>query len=130
MQYKAFGAPGMTLTKESMVLMAICAFDLTSTLLLLNTNRASEGNPLMSFYLSYGIGTFVLMKLTLIFLPIFIAEWSRQYRPRFVRFMLRTAIAGYLGIYLVLFMTVNVGAESDQKAHGPVQEPQQLQRMK
>lgn len=120
----------MTLTRESMVLMAICAFDLTSTLLLLNTNMASEGNPLMSFYLRYGIGTFVLMKLTLIFLPIFIAEWSRQYRPRFVRFMLRMAIASYLGIYLVLFLTVNVGAESGQKAHGPVHETQQLQRMK
>ncbi len=110
----------MTLTRESMVLIAICAFDLVSTLLLLNAKQASEGNPLMSFYLRYGIGTFALMKLTLVLLPIFVAEWSRQYRPRFVRFMLRAAIVTYLGIYLMLFLTINVGAESQSgKAAGP-----------
>lgn len=101
----------MTITRESVVLIAICAFDLVSTLLLLNTQKASEGNPLMSFYLKYGVGTFVLMKLTLVLLPIFIAEWSRQYRPRFVRFMLRAAIVSYVGIYLALFLTINVGAQ-------------------
>lgn len=119
----------MTLTRESMVLMAICAFDLASTLLLLNTHRALEGNPLMSFYLRYGVGTFVLMKLTLILLPIFIAEWSKQYRPRFVRLMLRAAIATYLGTYLVLFLTINVGAQPSDRADAnaramPVQQAQ------
>ena len=45
---------------------------------------------------------------TLMLLPIFIAEWSKQYRPQFVRTMLRATIATYLGVYLVLFLTVNV----------------------
>jgi len=115
----------MTITRESMVLMGICVLDLTSTLLLLNAKQASEGNPLMSFYLRYGIGTFVLMKLTLVLLPIFIAEWSRQYRPRFVRNMLRTAIATYLGVYLLLFLTINVGAQGPRPTSGAAPLPGQ-----
>jgi len=102
------GIPDMTLTKESLLLIGICTVDLASTLLLLNKGGATEGNPLMSFYLRYGIGTFVMVKLTLIFLPIFIAEWGKQYRPRFVRFMLRATIAAYVGAYLLVFLAVNV----------------------
>ena len=99
----------MTLTKESLLLIGICTADLASTLLLLNSGGAVEGNPLMSFYLRYGIGAFVMVKLSLVFLPIFIAEWGKQYRPKFVRWMLRGTIATYLGMYLVVFLTVNVG---------------------
>jgi hypothetical protein len=95
-----------------MVLIALCVVDLAATLFLLRTTGAQEGNPLMAFYLRYGVGTFVLMKLTLIFLPVFIAEWSKQYRPKFVRFMLRAAILTYAGMYLVLFLTINVGAQT------------------
>jgi len=102
----------VTLTRESMVLIALCVVDLAATLFLLRTTGAQEGNPLMAFYLRYGVGTFVLMKLTLIFLPVFIAEWSKQYRPKFVRFMLRAAILTYAGMYLVLFLTINVGAQT------------------
>ncbi|MCX8052352.1 MAG: DUF5658 family protein [Armatimonadetes bacterium] len=102
----------MKLTRESMVLIALCGVDLVSTLLLLRTNTAREGNPIMAFYLRHGIGTFVLAKLTLIFLPVFIAEWSKQYRPKFVRLMLRAAILTYAGMYLVLFLTINVVAQT------------------
>lgn len=107
----AEGVAEMTLTKESLVLIGICTLDLASTLLLLNTGSALEGNPLMAYYLRYGIGTFVMVKLALIFLPVFVAEWSKQYRPRFVRFMLRTAIGFYVGTYVILFLTVNVAPE-------------------
>ena len=99
----------MTLTKESILLIGIATFDLAVTLLLLGADIAYEGNPLMAFYLRYGVGTFVMVKLSLIFFPIVIAEWSKQYKPRFVRFMLRATIATYLGVYIVLFLTVNVG---------------------
>lgn len=111
----------MTLTKESLFLIGICTVDLASTLLLLNSGGAMEGNPLMSYYLRYGIGTFVLVKLALIFLPIFIAEWGKQYRPRFVRIMLRATIATYLGMYLIVFLTVNVGriVQNAQMAYRP-----------
>lgn len=121
----------MTLTRESWVLMAICTADLVSTLILLNANGASEGNPLMSHYLKYGVGTFVLIKLSLILLPIFIAEWSKQYRPQFVRFMLRTAIVIYLGVYLVLFLTVNTNVMAARAQQEPMPaQAQQAQRLK
>lgn len=99
----------MTLTKESIFLIGICMADLASTLLLISSGGAVEGNPLMGFYLRYGIGTFVMVKLTLMFLPIFITEWGKQYKPRFVRLMLRATIAAYLGVYIAVFLTVNVG---------------------
>lgn len=106
----------MTLTRESLLLIAICTADLASTLLLLSGGTAVEGNPLMSYYLRYGIGAFVMVKLSLVFLPIFIAEWGKQYRPRFVRTMLRATIAAYVGMYLLVFLTVNlVPAMADGK---------------
>jgi hypothetical protein len=98
----------LTLARESILLIGICTADLASTLLLLSSGAAVEGNPLMGFYLRYGIGTFVMVKLSLIFLPIFIAEWGKRYKPRFVRNMLRATIAAYLGMYLLVFVTVNV----------------------
>ena len=100
----------MTLTKESIVLIGIAVLDLAATLLLLGAGVAFEGNPLMAYYLRYGVGTFVMVKLSLIFFPIVIAEWSKQYKPKFVRFMLRATIATYVGVYIVLFLTVNVGS--------------------
>ena len=106
---KILGMGEMTITRESIFLIGICAADLASTLVLLHSGTAMEGNPLMSFYLRYGIGTFVMVKLSLVFLPIFIAEWGNQYKPQFVRLMLRATIATYLGAYLLVFLTVNVG---------------------
>ena len=102
------GTTDMTLTRESLLLIAICTADLASTVLLLNSGGAVEGNPLMSFYLRYGIGTFVMVKLSLVFLPVFIAEWGKQYKPRFVRTMLRATIAAYVGMYVLVFLTVNL----------------------
>jgi hypothetical protein len=111
----------MTLTKESQVLIIICLLDLLSTLTLLSNGSAWEGNPLMAFYLRFGVWAFVLMKLLLIFLPIFVMEFSMRYRPRFVKLMLRTAIAAYVGSYLILFVSVNVIANSNttQTAQAP-----------
>lgn len=98
----------MTLTRESIFLIGICTADLISTLFLVGGGTAAEGNPLMAFYLKYGLGAFVLVKLSLIFLPIFIAEWGKRYRPRFVRNMLRATIALYLAMYLLVFVGINV----------------------
>lgn len=98
----------MTLMKESLILIVICLADLLFTMLLLGKSQASEGNPLMAYYLQFGVGAFVLAKLALLAFPIFVAEWSKQYRPEFVRSMMRFAIAAYVGIYVVLFLGVNV----------------------
>jgi hypothetical protein len=98
----------MSLMKESLVLIIIGLTDLLSTLHLLAGRHATEGNPLMAFYLQFGIGAFVIIKLMLLFLPILVAEWSKRYKPMFVKWMLRGAIAAYLGTYAIGFLLVNV----------------------
>lgn len=107
----------MTITRESQVLILICLLDLASTLVLLSQGQAREGNPLMQFYLHIGVWAFVCIKLALVILPIFVAEWSMRYRPKFVRAMLRTAIAAYLSLYFVVFLSANVVAKVDSAAH-------------
>jgi len=96
------------LAKESCVLLVICLLDFLSTAWLIITDRAIEGNPLMSFYLSNGWETLVGVKILLVALPIFVAEWGRRYRPRFVRRALRFAIAAYLGIYAAALVSADV----------------------
>ena len=94
--------------KESLILLLIGLTDLLVTLVFIETKHFTEGNPLMAYYLSLGVGAFVLVKLALLLLPIFVAEWSKRYKPRFVRWMLRGAIAVYVGAYISLFFSVNV----------------------
>lgn len=115
----ALRADEMTCTKESLVLIAICTADLITTLLLMGTYGADEGNPLMGFYLRYGIGTFVMVKVSLTFLPIFIAEWGKQYKPRFVRNILRATIVTYLGLYLIVFVGLNIVDASEKPIYIP-----------
>jgi len=98
----------MALMVESVILIAIGLMDLLFTLLLIGQNGVTEGNPLMAYYLRFGVGVFVLVKLALLFLPVFVAEWSKRYRPQFVKWMMRGAIAAYVGSYLVLFAFVNL----------------------
>lgn len=92
-----------SLSKESIILLLICGLDLLSTCWLISTGRAVEGNTVMSFYLYKSWVLLVAAKLTLSVLPVFILEWCRRYRPRFVHKMLRLTIATYLGLYLVSF---------------------------
>lgn len=98
--------------KESLVLLAVCLIDLVLTLWLVSTHCASEGNPLMAFYLRQGWETLVIVKLLLVLLPLFIAEWGRIYRPKFVRHILRIAIALYVGIYALAFVDTDIFASA------------------
>lgn len=98
----------MTFMRESLILLSIGLWDLLFTLHLMAGQKAIEGNPLMAYYLQFGVGAFVIVKLVLLVLPIFIAEWSKRYKPKFVRLMLRGAIVAYIGSYLVGFTLVNI----------------------
>ena len=98
----------MPLMKESLILIAIGLTDLAYTLFVTRNAGAVEGNPIMSYYLQLGVGAFVVVKLGLLFLPIFIAEWSKHHKPQFVKVMMRAAIAAYLGSYILMFVIVNV----------------------
>ncbi len=109
----------VSLTRESQIITAICLLDLAVTLALLaHSPNVSEGNPLMSFYLQFGVGAFIMVKLCLLFAPIFIVEWCRQFRPRFARNMLRVAIVAYVGSYTVMFLQVNMPVLLADGLHG------------
>ncbi len=109
----------MRLLRESLILIAIGLADLLFTLRLLAGKTAEEGNPVMAYYLRHGILAFVIVKLVLLFMPIFVAEWSRRYKPLFVKWMLRGAIAAYLGSYVVGFVFVNVIPISKERDYVP-----------
>ena len=85
---------------ESYVLAGVCLLDLLTTLFWVSYRDAAEGNPIMAFYLHHG-GTpaFIAAKVVLCAPPLFIAEWARRMRPRFVRSMLRLGIIAYLALY-------------------------------
>ena len=102
----------LLLARESYIILAICLVDLVATIWLVATHRATEGNPVMSFYLEQGWLTLIGAKLTLVIFPIFIAEWGRRYRPAFVRRALRLAIAIYVGVYILAFMNMDVMASA------------------
>jgi hypothetical protein len=106
--------------RESLILITIGLVDLWFTLQLMAGRQATEGNPLMAYYLQFGVGAFVIMKLVLLLLPVFVAEWSKLYKPEFVRWMLRGAIAAYLGMYLVGFAIYNVRPIMTERNKVPV----------
>ncbi|MCS7316652.1 MAG: DUF5658 family protein, partial [Bryobacteraceae bacterium] len=65
-------------------------------------------NPIMRYYLRYGLIPFALAKLVLVIAPVVIIEWGRQHRPRTVRTLARVGVLGYLVLYAGMFFTINV----------------------
>ena len=97
----------MKVSRESMILAAICAADLVTTLWFVNVTGGAEANPLMRYYLERSTALFVLAKVVLVCGPLAVLEWARRMRPRFVTGMLRTAIALYLGLYCTVVWRIN-----------------------
>ncbi|MER3402581.1 MAG: hypothetical protein C4337_04625 [Armatimonadota bacterium] len=96
------------LSNESWAIILICLADLLITLVLIDKGLAAEGNPLMQFYLRHGVWAFVLVKSVMVAAPVVIIEWGLRRRPRTVMALARLGIAGYLGIYTLMFLTINV----------------------
>ncbi len=98
------------LSNESWAIILICIADLLITLVLIDKGLAEEGNPLMRFYLGHGVWAFVLAKSIMVAAPVVIIEWGLRHRPRTVAALARVGIAGYLGVYALMFLTINVPA--------------------
>jgi hypothetical protein len=101
----------MRVTRESMLLAAICIADLTTTIWFVNGMGAQEANPMMRFYLDRGVAPFVAAKLLLFVGPLAVLEWARRRHPRFVRTMLRLGIALYVGFYGMVVWRINTPVE-------------------
>ncbi|MCS7064706.1 MAG: DUF5658 family protein, partial [Fimbriimonadales bacterium] len=96
------------LCAESWAIILVCLADLLTTIVLLTRGLAEEGNPIMRYYLRYGLIPFALAKLVLVIAPVVIIEWGRQHRPRTVRTLARVGVLGYLVLYAGMFFTINV----------------------
>lgn len=93
--------------RESLVLAAICLADLITTLWFVHHEGASEGNPLMNYYLEQGVIPFIAAKCVLVLMPLAVLEWARRRKPRFVQAMLRVGIVLYLGMYGAVVWRIN-----------------------
>ena len=96
----------MKVSRESMILAAICAADLVTTLWFVNVYGGAEANPLMRYYLERSTALFVVAKVILVCGPLAVLEWARR-MTQFVTGMLRTAIALYLCLYGTVVWRIN-----------------------
>lgn len=90
----------MSISRESGALTLLCLADLLSTIFCLHYREATEGNPIMAYYLAQGVAAFIFAKFLLSVPPLYLAEYARRHRPRLVRFSLRAALALYLLAYV------------------------------
>ncbi|MDE2127302.1 MAG: hypothetical protein KGJ62_12000 [Armatimonadetes bacterium] len=100
---------------ESYILVALCLFDLISTLWLIALGHGAEANPVMGFYVRAGLPVFAAMKLLLVFAPVVALEVLRRRRPRFIRLMLRVGIAAYAFCYG--FGIYQINAQHQRQMH-------------
>ncbi len=122
------------LCAESWAIILVCVADLLTTIALITRGLAEEGNPIMRFYLQYGLAPFALAKLVLVLAPVVIIEWGRRHRPQTVKLLARLGVAGYLSFYAVMFFTINVpgiitASRLDREAiEIPAATPEELRR--
>jgi uncharacterized protein YqgC (DUF456 family) len=87
------------LSREAVVLLALCTADLVTTIYVVESLGAGEGNPIMGYYLSHSVAAFVCVKAVLCIIPLFILEYARRTHPQLVRWAMRAGIAAYVGMY-------------------------------
>ena len=113
--------PRLRLAPESVVLAVICLLDLCSTIFWVSYRHATEGNPVMAYYLTHwGIAGFAAAKMVLLAMPLLIAEYARRTNPRFVHNALRFGIIGYISLYSLGVFQINVAnADDDGTGYKP-----------
>ena len=98
----------MTVSIESLALVAICMADMIATVIFVALGWAFESNPLMAACIRHSVYTFIAVK-TASFIPLIVAcEYYRRHNPAYVRTALRTAIVLYLIAYVALITKENV----------------------
>ena len=107
-QSQTASRPWIEISRESIIILAVCMLDLLSTVWLLSAGLATEANPLMAHLLDRSLALFCGVKMGTVFCLIALTEWYRKQHPIFVRSVMRFAIAGYLALYTVLLLKVNV----------------------
>lgn len=93
---------------ESITVLAICLLDLLSTIWLIAAGLATEANPMMASLMKHSLVLFCGVKMGTALCLVALTEWYRRYNPVFVRKVMRTAIAAYLMLYIVLVFSINL----------------------
>jgi len=94
-------------SKESLILLAICLVDALLSIVLLATGLAEEANPLMARCLDHSFAAFYLVKMASVVPALVAAELYRRHNPVFIRRLLRGAIVAYITLYFSLLFIVN-----------------------
>jgi hypothetical protein len=93
--------------KESLILIILGIIDLFFTIYLIFTGLFTEGNPILSFYLQKSLILFILAKMYLTLVTVFILEIIKKQNAIFVRNVLRLGIVFYFMIYMFGFIALN-----------------------
>ena len=96
------------LARETVFLALVCTADLVLTAYLISTGLFTEANPILAYYLEYGLGTMCLVKLASFVVPLALAEWYRRHRPEFVRGLLRVVLCLYITGYFAGVTAINL----------------------
>jgi hypothetical protein len=107
----------MKLSRESVLIIAICVADLATTIWFVRSHGAQEANPIMRFFLEQGLIAFILAKAMFCLGPLALIEWARRRNPLFVRGALRAGIALYLGFYGTVVWKINAPTEDRTYTH-------------
>ncbi|MHB1001800.1 MAG: DUF5658 family protein [Armatimonadota bacterium] len=95
------------LSRETFMLIVICASDAFLTVILCAAGYAREANPFMAMMLQYGAGVFLAVKLGVMGFLAALVEWYRSYNPVFVKSAMRMGIVAYLGLYIIGVLVFN-----------------------
>ena len=98
----------LSISRESVVLFTICVVDTLLTVVLVSAGLATEANPLMARCLDLGYTFFCMVKLAVVAITIAAAESYGRRHPEFVKRIMRTAITVYVGVYVIIFLAVNL----------------------
>ena len=97
----------MKLSRESWILLVLGTADLMSTSLWIERGLAQEANPLFHYFWSQGLPAFIAAKYAFLLGPIFLLEWARRHKPRFVLWALRSGVLAYVLLYGVGVAGIN-----------------------
>ena len=86
----------MKLSLESFIILLLCAIDTELTCFMLSgVSDFDEANPIMAWYLRFGVGWFIFIKVLITVFGVAILEWAGYKKPRFVTLASRILIVLY-----------------------------------
>lgn len=96
------------ISRECIGLVLICAADTILTAVLIGMGLIQEANPLMAYFVKFGLGTFCVAKMSTVIPLVFVCEWYKKQNPEFVKKALTAGIAAYIGLYVAAVLAVNI----------------------